>query len=118
MIKLKSLFRRGQGPSGSKTSSNTVNGVPIKGASSVSSLEGIGVNPKPPSKPIKSHHSSKDKLDQYSSNTKLSKDSLKHTQKERIHKPFKHPEPMPLIQQQQKHSLEHFQVQSSQHENK
>ncbi|XP_055644177.1 cytospin-A isoform X2 [Toxorhynchites rutilus septentrionalis] len=77
MIKLKSLFRRGQGPSGSKHSSQSTNniasanGAPLKGASSVSSLDCIGVTSvqkvsnKNSRAPI---HGSKDRLEQYSSN--------------------------------------------------
>ncbi|XP_055604681.1 uncharacterized protein LOC129752916 [Uranotaenia lowii] len=73
MIKLKSLFRRGQGPSGSKHSSQSANniasanGATIKGASSVSSLDCVGVAaaPKSNGKNNRAFHGSKDKLDQY-----------------------------------------------------
>nr|XP_029719061.1 cytospin-A-like isoform X5 [Aedes albopictus] len=78
MIKLKSLFRRGQGPSGSKHSSQSTNNIAstnggsIKGASSVSSLDCVGIAAIPPKSTAKHNralHGSKDKLDQYGSNS-------------------------------------------------
>lgn len=74
MIKLKSLFRRGQGPSGSKHSSQSTtniaaaNGTTIKAASSASSLDRVGVSvaPKNSGKQGRTLHGSRDKLDQYS----------------------------------------------------
>lgn len=78
MIKLKSLFRRGQGPSGSKHSSQSTNNIAstnggsIKGASSVSSLDCVGIAAVPPKSTAKHNralHGSKDKLDQYGSNS-------------------------------------------------
>lgn len=74
MIKLKSLFRRGQGPSGSKHSSQSTNniaaanGTTIKAASSASSLDRVGVSaaPKSAGKQGWALHGSRDKLDQYS----------------------------------------------------
>lgn len=76
MIKLKSLFRRGQGPSGSKHSSQSTNniastnGAALKGASSVSSLDCIGVTSvqKAGNKSNRALHGSKDRLEQYGSN--------------------------------------------------
>jgi len=69
MIKLKSLFRRGQGPSSSK---NSTVAPSIKGASSVSSLDGVGNNIKSSSK--KNYHGSRDKLE--NSKDKGSRDHL------------------------------------------
>uniref|UniRef100_A0A8D8J3Z7 Cytospin-A n=1 Tax=Culex pipiens TaxID=7175 RepID=A0A8D8J3Z7_CULPI len=74
MIKLKSLFRRGQGPSGSKHSSQSTtniaaaNGTTIKAASSASSLDRVGVSaaPKSAGRQGRALHGSRDKLDQYS----------------------------------------------------
>lgn len=63
MIKLKSLFRRGPGPSGSKNSasgSTGSSGSQLKGAASVSSLD-TTIEP-PIAKPGKQHHGSKDRL--------------------------------------------------------
>ncbi|XP_058821269.1 cytospin-A-like isoform X7 [Topomyia yanbarensis] len=128
MIKLKSLFRRGQGPSGSKHSSQstnniaTTNGASIKGASSVSSLDRVGVAPAP--KPSTKHnrllHGSKDKLDQYSSSShhhhaKSSKEKLpdlKYCGKEKSggRSVAKSTSQMPLVQPQPAHhQLEQFQ---------
>ncbi|XP_062558450.1 cytospin-A isoform X4 [Armigeres subalbatus] len=70
--------QRGQGPSGSKHSSQSTNNIAstnggsIKGASSVSSLDCVGI-PVAPSKSSAKHsralHGSKDKLDQFGSNS-------------------------------------------------
>lgn len=63
MIKLKSLFRRGPGPSGSKNSasgSTGSSGSQLKGAASVSSLDTTIETPI--AKPGKQHHGSKDRL--------------------------------------------------------
>lgn len=129
MIKLKSLFRRGQGPSGSKHSSQstnniaTTNGGAIKGASSVSSLDCVGVAaaPKSTTKHNRVLHGSKDKLDQYGSNShqhhpKGSREKLtdlKHFGKEKsgVRAISKSSNQMPIIQPQPaQHQLEHFQV--------
>lgn len=67
-------FLRGQGPSGSKHSSQSTtniaaaNGSTIKAASSASSLDRVGVSvaPKSSSKQGRALHGSRDKLDQYS----------------------------------------------------
>ncbi|XP_001652575.2 cytospin-A isoform X8 [Aedes aegypti] len=137
MIKLKSLFRRGQGPSGSKHSSQstnniaTTNGGSIKGASSVSSLDCVGIAAAPPKSSAKHNralHGSKDKLDQYGgsnskpyhhhhqqgrgSREKLT--DLKHFGKE-PKAGIRHPKPsnqMPIVQPQpsvHQHQLEQFQ---------
>lgn len=126
MIKLKSLFRRGQGPSGSKHTSQstnniaTTNGGAIKGASSVSSLDCVGVAaaPKTSTKHNRVLHGSKDKLDQYSSNShqRHSREKLndiKHFGKEKsgVRAIGKSSNQMPIIQPQSaQHQLEHFQV--------
>ncbi|XP_062714511.1 cytospin-A isoform X4 [Aedes albopictus] len=69
---------RGQGPSGSKHSSQSTNNIAstnggsIKGASSVSSLDCVGIAAVPPKSTAKHNralHGSKDKLDQYGSNS-------------------------------------------------
>ncbi|XP_058821268.1 cytospin-A-like isoform X6 [Topomyia yanbarensis] len=119
---------RGQGPSGSKHSSQstnniaTTNGASIKGASSVSSLDRVGVAPAP--KPSTKHnrllHGSKDKLDQYSSSShhhhaKSSKEKLpdlKYCGKEKSggRSVAKSTSQMPLVQPQPAHhQLEQFQ---------
>lgn len=68
---------RGQGPSGSKHSSQSTNNIAatnggsIKGASSVSSLDCVGIAAAPPkssTKHSRALHGSKDKLDQFGSN--------------------------------------------------
>ncbi|XP_021710490.1 cytospin-A isoform X6 [Aedes aegypti] len=128
---------RGQGPSGSKHSSQstnniaTTNGGSIKGASSVSSLDCVGIAAAPPKSSAKHNralHGSKDKLDQYGgsnskpyhhhhqqgrgSREKLT--DLKHFGKE-PKAGIRHPKPsnqMPIVQPQpsvHQHQLEQFQ---------
>lgn len=106
MIKLKSLFRRGQGPSGSKHSSNSNNTQQLKSASSASSSDNIdstGII----TKPSKHYQDSKQRSDQKyrGSRDKLgSRESLdvKESTKQ-IFQPDNHQprlQSMPLIQQQ------------------
>lgn len=107
MIKLKSLFRRGQGPSsGSKHSSNSNNTQHPKSASTASSSDNIdsaGII----TKPSKHYHDSKDRSDQKyrGSRDKLgSRESLdvKETTKQ-LYQQDSHQQrlhSMPLIQQQ------------------
>lgn len=108
MIKLKSLFRRGQGPSGSKHSSSSNHTQ--KSASTASSSDNIdstGITSKPP----KHYQESKDRTDQKyrGSRDKLgSRDSLdvKETTKQTFQQDSHHLhqprlQSMPLIQQQQ-----------------
>lgn len=103
MIKLKSLFRRGQGPSGSKHSSSSNHTQQLKSASSASSSDNIDII----TKPSKHYQESKDRSDQKyrGSRDKLgSRDSLdvKDTTKQ-LFQPENHQprlQSMPLIQQQ------------------
>ncbi len=100
MIKLKSLFRRGPGPSGSKHSSST--NQQLKSASSASSSDNIDSIARPP----KHYQESKDRSDQKyrGSRDKLgSRESLdvKDTTKQ-LFQPDNHQprlQSMPLIQQ-------------------
>ncbi|XP_053694684.1 cytospin-A-like isoform X2 [Sabethes cyaneus] len=115
----------GQGPSGSKHSSQSINniaatnGTPIKDASSVSNLDCVGVTavPKSSGKHNRVLHGSKDKLDQYNHHhTKGSKEKLvdlkhigrdssedKNLLKTLNQMPLVHPQPV-------QHQLEQFQV--------
>lgn len=111
MIKLKSLFRRGQGPSGSKHSANGGNAAApstqnqLKGSSSVSSLDNID-QIKTTKSSSKSHHGSKDRLIDHKikggSRDKLaaSRESLdiKESKRHRTTDQQRHNQ-MPLIQQ-------------------
>lgn len=116
MNKIKSLFRRGPGPSGSK---NSVAAAPtgylpasvqqqqqlqqqqqIKTAASVSSLDNVGLRPKKPSK----SHGSRDKLnDRTIDKEKGSTERL--DAKDKLDKQkYKELKQMPVIQQQQHHA--------------
>lgn len=116
MNKIKSLFRRGPGPSGSK---NSVAAAPtgylpasvqqqqqlqqqqqIKTAASVSSLDNVGLRPKKPSK----SHGSRDKLnDRTIDKEKGSTERL--DSKDKLDKQkYKELKQMPVIQQQQHHA--------------
>lgn len=103
MIKLKSLFRRGQGPSGSKHSSNSTQ--QLKSASSASSSDNID-NSGIITKPSKHYQESKERSDQKyrGSRDKLgSRESLdvKETTKQLLQQENHQPrQSMPLIQQQ------------------
>ncbi|XP_058452023.1 cytospin-A isoform X2 [Malaya genurostris] len=120
---------RGQGPSGSKHSSQSTNniavtnGSSIKAASSVSSLDRVGITPTP--KPNGKHnrllHGSKDKLEQYSSSShhhgvKGSKEKLsdfKNFGKEKLSNRSlaKSSNQTPFVQHQPvQHQLEPFQI--------
>lgn len=70
MIKLKSFFRRGQGPSGSKNSGHQQQSGQIKQSASVSSLDAVGLKSSKSAK----HFGSKDKL--VDQGLKNSKDKL------------------------------------------
>ena len=122
MIKLKSLFRRGQGPSGSKHSANSASNAEVaatktqlKGTSSVSSLEHI--EPIKNSKKSHQHGGSKDRLiDQKikGSRDKLgaSRESLdiKETKRNRIEQQ-QHQQQLLQQQQQQQQYQQHQQQQ-------
>lgn len=108
MIKLKSLFRRGQGPSGSKHSSSSNQTQHLKSASSASSsdnLDATGII----TKPSRHYPESKDRSDQKyrGSRDKLgSRESLdvKETTKQLFQQDINHQprlqQSMPLVQQQ------------------
>lgn len=107
MIKLKSLFRRGQGPSGSKHSSSSNHTQQLKSTSTASSSDNIdstGII----TKPSKHYPESKDRSDQKyrgSRDRLASRESLdikdsttKHLHQQDNHQPRL--QSMPLIQQQ------------------
>lgn len=114
MNKIKSLFRRGPGPSGSKNSVAAAPGYlpasqqqqqqlqqqQIKTAASVSSLDNVGLRPKKPSK----SHGSRDKLNDRT-NDKEKGSTERLDSKEKLDKQkYKELKQMPVIQQQQHHA--------------
>lgn len=110
MNKIKSLFRRGPGPSGSK---NSVAAAPsgylpasaqqqqqIKTAASVSSLDNVGLRPKKPSK----SHGSRDKLNDRTIDKEKGSTERLDTKDKLDKQKYKELKQMPVIQQQQHHA--------------